>query len=130
MSSRTSFRPQSVITNGDMSGNLTSSVTVLQSLTRFSYAAKWAGTAPVGTMSVQVSNDYSLNANGSVNNAGTWNTLTLQYNGTLVTTVPVSGNTGNGFIDVEVSAAYATRLIYTFTSGTGTLNATINAKVS
>lgn len=131
MSTRTTFRPKSVITNGDMSAtSITSDVTVLQSLTRLSYAAKWTGTTPIGTIAVQVSNDYSLNADGTVNNAGTWNTLTVEYNGTLVTSVPVTGNTGNGFIDVEATAAYAARLVYTKTSGTGTLNVTINAKVS
>lgn len=89
-----------------------------------SYALSWAGTSPVGAASVQVSNDYSVNTAGIVVNAGTWTTLTLSAPTT------ISGNTGNGFIDVDATAAYAMRLIYTATSGTGTLQVVANAKVS
>lgn len=132
MSTRTNLRPQSVITNGDMSlASLTSAPTILQSLTKVSYSAKWTnGGTPVGTIIVQVSNDYSLNPDGSVNNAGSWNTIPLQLSdGSTATSVAVSGNTGNGFIDV-VSGAYAVRLVYTRTSGSGTLNVIVNCKVS
>ena len=130
MSSRPQFSPESVITNGDMSGNLISLPTIIQKLSMISYGLSWAGSTPVGTVSVQVSNDYALDPSGVVKNAGTWNTITLQYNGITVTVVPVSGNTGNGFIDVDATAAYAMRLIYTAGSGTGSLQAIIAAKVS
>lgn len=130
MSSRPQLNPESVITNGDMSGNLTSLPTIIQKLSMISYALSWSGSTPVGTVSVQVSNDYAKNADGSVANPGTWNTMTVSLAGVNVTTIPISGNTGNGFIDIDQSAAYAMRLIYTFGSGTGSLNAVINGKVS
>lgn len=129
MSSRTVLRPYQVITAGSMAGNLTSAITLLQSVTKLSYALVWTGTTPIGTVSIQASNDYSVLPTGLVNAAGTWTTLTLSYNGNTVTTVPVSGNTGNGFIDV-VSAAYALRLIYTATSGIGSLTVTVSGKIS
>lgn len=112
-----------------MSGNITGAVTLIQKISMLSYAYSWSGTSPVGTVSVQVSNDYSILPNGTVNNAGTWNTLTLNVGGSLVTTIPVSGNTGNTFVDID-SGAYAIRTIYTAISGTGTLQCTINGKVS
>lgn len=124
MSSRPNIKPKSVITNGNMSGNLTSIVSVLTNISMVSYAISWAGSSPSGSMSVQVSNDYTQNEDGSVANAGTWNTLTLSAPTT------VSGNTGNGFIDVTATAAYAIRLVYTFVSGTGTMQATVIAKVA
>lgn len=131
MSTRTGLRPQAVITSGDMSAvSITSTPTILQSLTRVSYEATWSGTSPVGTLSVQVSNDYSLHQDGTVNNAGNWVSLVLNVSGTPSTTVSVSGNTGSDFIDVDGTAAYAVRLIYTKGSGVGTLNATVNGKVS
>ena len=138
MSTRTNLRPQIIIpspqgspANGaSMATNITSAPTILQSLIAVSYGISWAGTSPVGTVSVQVSNDYSLNPNGTVNNTGTWTVLTVQYQGSAVTTIPVTGNTGNGFIDIDTIAAYAIRLIYTAGSGVGTLTATINGKVS
>lgn len=124
MASRPIFTPYSVITDGSMAGNLTSKVTIIQNLSMVSYDISWSGTTPVGEITVQVSNTYSQNADGSVRNAGTWHTLVLSDE-TLV-----SGNTGDGFIDVDANAAYAIRLIYTRTSGTGTLNVTINGKVA
>lgn len=113
-----------------MSGNITSQPTILQSLTSGSYALSWTGTSPVGTLSLQVSDDYSLEANGQVLNLGTWNTAPLSVGGTTVTTIPVTGNIGNGYIDILGTGAYAARLVYTAGSGTGTLNATVVGKVS
>ncbi len=130
MANRPYLDPTPVITNGSMAGNLTSLVTILQQKSMISYGLSWIGTSPVGTVSCQLSNDYSLYPNGTVNNAGTWSTMTLNYDNTSVTTIPVSGNTGNGMVDIDLTAAYAIRLIFTHTSGTGTLQVLANAKVS
>lgn len=133
MSTRTNLRPQTVIpaASGNMATNITSTPTILQSLSQVSYAVKWTGTSPVGTLSMQVSNDYALNPDGqTVANAGTWNTVPLDVGGTVSTTIAVSGNTGNGFIDVNDTSAYAVRLVYTAGSGTGSLSAIINGKVA
>ena len=124
MSSRPLIKPFKVITAGDMSGNLTSKVTVIDDLSMISYSVSWSGASPVGTITVQASNDYSTNADGSVRNAGTWNTLTLS------SICAVSGNTGNGMIDIDSLAGYAVRLVYTRTSGTGVIDATVVAKVA
>ncbi len=126
MSSRPQLNPETVILNGDMSGSLTSDVTIIQKLSQISYDIAWTnGSSPVGTMSVQVSNTYSQDASGAVKNAGNWQTLTLT--GTAPT---ISGSSGNGFIDLGATGAYAIRLVYTRVSGSGTMNATISAKVS
>lgn len=120
---------QAVITNGDMTTTITSKVTIVQDLSMISYAYSWSGTSPVGNITVQVSNDYTQNSGGAVLNVGTWNDLPLQYNGANVTSIPVSGNTGNGFIDVGTLSGYAIRTQYVPTSGSGSLQATLNAKV-
>lgn len=124
MASRPQLAPYPVIQDGDMSGDLISLPTIIQKLSEISYSVSWNGVSPIGSVSVQVSNDYSLNADGSVRNSGTWNTLPLSA------ATDVSGNSGNGFIDIDVSAAYAIRLIYTATSGTGTMNVLVAGKVS
>lgn len=113
-----------------MAGNLISLPTILQSLTKIAYALSWTGSTPVGSASIQFSNDYSLNPNGTVNNTGTWTTAELSVNGAASTLVPVTGNTGTAFIDIDVTGAYASRLIYTAGSGTGSLNVIVNGKVS
>ncbi len=131
MSSRPLLSPQSVITNGDMStATLTSLVTIIQNISMLSYAVSWSGSTPVGTITVEVSNDYSQNVNGSVRNAGTWTALTFSVSGSTASSLPVSGNTGTGFIDIDQLGAYAVRLKYTKVSGTGTLQSVINGKVA
>lgn len=110
--------------------SITSTVSIIQNLSMLSYALSWAGTAPIGVVTVQVSNDYTQNGAGVVQNAGTWTTLQFSYNGSVVSSIPVTGNTGTGFIDIDALAAYAMRLVYTKTSGTGTLQAVINGKVA
>lgn len=133
MSSRPLIRPEAVLnadTGKSMAGNLTSKVTIANNLSHVSYGVSWSGSTPIGAISVQVSNDYSQNEDGSVKNAGTWNTLTFSVGGSPTTSIPVSGNTGNGMIDIVDTAVYALRLVYTATSGTGTLNAILCAKVA
>lgn len=123
MSSRPMLAPQVVITAGDMSqATVTSIPTIVQNTSMLSYDCSWSGSSPVGAITIQVSNTYSQNADGTVKNAGNWTTLTLSN------TVPVSGNTGGAFIDVDATAAYAVRLVYTKASGTGTISATIAGK--
>lgn len=138
MSTRSNIRPQPVIgtgslpfVSGDMSAaTITSNPTILQSLTVGSYAYSWAGTSPVGNISVQISNDYSLNPDGTVKNAGTWTTIFFTLNGSsIVNAAPISGNTGNGVIEWS-TGTYAIRTLYTKTSGVGTLQVIVNGKVS
>jgi|ERR1700677_1267942 len=116
--------------NGNsMAGNIISSPTIILDMYSGSYGLSWTGTSPVGTVSVEGSDDFSVNAEGNVMNAGTWNVLTVNYLGTAVQTIPISGNTGNGLIDITATGIYAVRLIYTAGSGTGNLVVTMVAKL-
>lgn len=129
MSTRPLFGPTTVIGTGstvpgDMSASITSVPSVIQQISMFSYEVVWSGTTPVGTISVQVSNDYRPATGGNPGVAGNWSTVTLSA-------VPaISGNTGTGFIDIDQLGAYAVRLVYTRGSGTGTMTAVIAGKVS
>lgn len=126
MASRPVFPTYSVITNQSMATQVISAVTIINNLSMISYDISWAGGsgATAGSFAVQVSNTYSQNADGSVRNVGNWTSLILSLP-PIVTTA-----SGNGFIDVDANAAYAMRLVYTPTGGTGTLNATLAAKVA
>lgn len=120
-----SSRPQiktPVIQDGDMSGNLTSKVTIIQKLSEISYSVTWAGTAPVGAVTVEVSNDYSQNDDGTVRNVGSWNPLPGVSGA-------VSGSPGQGFVDIFATGSYAMRLVYTRTSGSGLMQVILCAKV-
>lgn len=120
--------PQKPLINAvSMAASINGPATVIQRLPGISYDISWTG-SPVGTFSVQVSNSYSENADGSVGNAGNWYTLPTTY---FLFPIPVpSGSPGNGFIDLTtVTNAYAIRLVYTATSGTGSLTVLPCAKV-
>lgn len=122
MASRPLIGPKKVIDDGDMSGDITSDVTILTNLSMISYSFSWSGSSPSGSILIQVSNDYRVNADGSVRDAGTWNTVPLDEE------AAVSGNSGTGFVEI-VTSAYAIRAFYDRTSGTGTLQADIKGKV-
>ncbi len=130
MASRPQIRKFPLIVNGNMASSITSPATIISDLSMIGYSFSWTGSSPVGTASVQCSNDYAINANGSVANAGTWTTMTLDYNGSLVTSIPISGSTGTAFIDIDAMSAYALQVVYTASSGTGTLQVIVNAKVA
>lgn len=123
MSSRPLTKPHKVITNGNMSAPITSEVTVTTNLSMLSYAFSWVGTAPIGVIDVQVSNDFAQNVDGTVRTAGTWNSLPLS------STPNVTNNSDTGFIDIDAMAGYALRVVYTPTSGTGLLQCTVAGKV-
>lgn len=124
MSSRPVLKPFSVVKNGNMAAQIISKPTIVNMLSMLSYDISWTGTSPMGAITVQVSNTYAENAAGVVQTAGNWTTLTLS------STTNVATNTGNGFIDVDATAGYAMRLVYTPTSGTGTMQVVVHGKVS
>lgn len=125
------LRPQAVIVDGDMSGDIVSEPTILQALTIGSYTFSWSGIAPDGKISFQLSNDYSLNPNGTVKNPGTWTTGYVFDPATQswISEIPVTGSPGSGIVEFS-TGAYAIRVIYTRTAGVGTLQAIVNGKVA
>lgn len=123
MASRPILPAHPVIQDGNMAGSLTSDVSIVSNVSMVSYDISWTGSSPVGTITVQVSNTYTQNGDGSQRDAGNWTTVSG-------ISASVSGNSGNGFITVNNIAAYAIRLLYTRASGTGTLNVKIHGKVS
>lgn len=124
MASRPLINAFSVITNGDMSGSLTSKVTIIDNLSMVSYQISWVGTSPLGSIVLEGSDDYTVNGAGAVSNPGNWVTLPLSA------TPTVTGNADSGMIDVVSTAIHAIRIRYIRTSGVGTLNALVTGKVA
>ena len=129
MSTRTVLRPNVLpVLSLAMSGN--SEPTIMQSLSLLNYAITWTGTSPSGTLELQTSSDYELAPNGTVINAGTWNIAPMGVNGSYATSIPISGNIGIGSIDIIQTGAYAVRLYFTYTSGTGSMTIIVSGKVA
>lgn len=110
------------ISGASMTGAVTSPVTNCQYLDNILIQLNFTGT-PTGSFAVQFSADYKQDAMGNVSNAGNWIPLTLP-------TVPVATGAANQIaIDLnEMPGAYV-RVVYTPTSGTGTLDMYITAKM-
>ena len=115
------FYKKQLIVNGDMSlGSITTDAILKDKFSLISFAYSWVGTAPVGTIIVQVSNDYTVDNFNNPLNPGTWNTIPFSdSSGATVTSAAVTGDTGNGYINIGPIAAYAIRTVYTSTSGVG-----------
>ena len=77
---------------------------------------------PTGTFAVQVSNDHYEDTNGNILVPGNWITLVLSP-------APVAAGAPNDIgIDMNQLGASYLRVVYTNTSGTGVLNATVSGK--
>jgi len=111
--------PYKVISAGDMSGDITGKVTSVTFSDTLTYGIAWTGTSPVGTMKVQGSLDYTETADHTVLDAGTWFDLPL------APAPAVSGATGTLSISLRFHSFPWLRLVYSRSSGTGTMTAWI-----
>lgn len=113
---------QAMVVSQDMSAaSITSNVIDIRYLDDIAIQAVWTGTSPVGTITVQGSLDYSAPPM-AIANAGIWTTVVLSP------TAAVSGNTGNILINMDQLSFPYIRIVYTKTSGTGTLSTYICGK--
>lgn len=109
-----------IITSGSMGASITSAVTNIQYIDNIGIEIYVSAGSPVGTYAVQVSADYQQDAAGNVVNAGNW--VSLSFSTAPDTTVnPI-------YLDMNQLSAPYIRLVYTRTSGTGTLQAYITGK--
>ena len=95
-----------------LGGNLTSAVVNVQNMDLASIHLKWTGTAPVGVITVEARNGsadpyYTLDFGSAIN---------------------ISGASGDHQIVLSSMPFTDIRLQYFFTSGSGSLTATITAK--
>lgn len=113
-----------------MGASITGAITSTQYLDDIGIQFTWSG-SPVGLLSIEISADYARDINGNVTNTGHWVPITFSYwNGSsLVTGTTVPTSVGSPvYFDLALLSAPWIRPVYTRTSGTGTLTATITAK--
>lgn len=119
MSRKNNLRQFQNIVNGDMSqASITSSVTNLEFLDNIGVQLNFTG-SPTGSIAIQVSADYVQDVNGRVLNPGHWVTI-------------ASASTSGGspiYFDIQMTSAPWMRVVYTKSSGSGTLNGFITAKM-
>lgn len=112
-----------------MSTTLTSIATNIEQISCASYDIAWTG-SPVGVITVEVSNTYVPSAapgNRPVN-AGNWSVIpSSAFTGTYPTP---SGTANNGALDLAITGFTWVRIVYTPTSGTGSLTVVVAGKVT
>jgi len=114
---KNSLRQGKVIDAASMAASITSAPTQIAFLDNIYYQVEWSGTSPVGSMSVEVSSSYDQRLG-----TGSWDAVVLPV------TPSIAANTGSISIDLNQLGAPWVRLVYTRTSGTGTMTAYISAK--
>lgn len=132
MSRKNNLLKFQTITAGDMSAaSITSAVTNIQFLDNIGLQLNFSG-SPVGLFQVQISADYAQDNEGNVQDPGNWVPMVLTYlvGSTFVsaTTVPTSSGSPIA-LDLNQLSFPWIRVVYTKTSGTGTLNAFITCKM-
>lgn len=108
-----------MIQSGDLSANITSEIVSVKNLDNASIIVTWTGATPIGVLTVEARNNGKGGATPEP-----WYTLDM---GAAIT---ISGNSGNHQLIFNLLPFTDLRLIYTATSGTGTLDAVITSKVS
>lgn len=112
------FDPLRIVTNGNMIATITSSVVPLDNVQDFSIEGIWTG-SPNGSIIVQVSNDM-VNSSAAIA-ANSW----VDYTNTSQT-ITTAGNFLWNFTNQNMKWL---RVVYTFSSGTGTLNVIYGRKI-
>lgn len=121
--SKNALTPFHLIIDGAMSASITSAATNIQYLDNVSIQLNFTTSDAVGTFSVQGSLDHAANSltNQQIT-AGNWVTITLP-------TSPVAASADNQILlDLNQLSFPWIRVVYTRSSGSGTLNAYISAK--
>ncbi len=98
------------VVNQSMTGSFTSAVLNIDEVTSYSIQATWTG-APVGTVKAQGSNNIPLLG---------WTDIT--------DSISAVAGPGTYLLNVERPSYSSVQFVYTFTSGSGTMNAVLNAK--
>ncbi len=113
-----------------MATTITSPVTCIQWLDNIGVQFIFSG-SPIGSFSVQVSASYSQDLEGNVTNVGTWSPVLLTYwNGSAaVQGLSIPSTVGSPiYVDLNQLSSPWIQVVYTASSGSGTLNSFITAK--
>lgn len=121
------------IAAGDMAtATVTSDVTNIQFLDNIGLQLNWTG-SPVGSFAIQISADYAQDNSSppNVTTTGHWIPLVLSYwdGSAFVTSASIPTSLGSPiYLDLALISAPWIRIVYTKSSGSGTLTGTITAK--
>lgn len=117
---KANLAPVTIISGGDMSSSITSKVTNILNQDNVSIELSWTGT-PNGSFAIQGSLTHA-EQNGNVTNVGTWTPITLPA------AVVAVGSAGSALLDLNQLSFPWIRVVYTASSGSGSLTYSISGK--
>lgn len=115
------LKPVHFLSGQSLATSFTSSAIEVRNQDNVGIQLHWTG-APVGVFGVQVSSDHMEDLEGNIQVAGNWVAIPLNP------TVSASGSGDDAYIDLNQISAQYVRLVYTRTSGTGSVDAIAVAK--
>lgn len=115
------LQPFHFITAQSMTTSSTSVAVEIQEQDNIGIQLNWTGT-PNGAFTFQVSADHLQDAQGNIQVAGNWITLTLNP------TINAVGAADSAYIDFNQLSARYIRVVYTASSSTGTLDGYVTGK--
>lgn len=108
-------------TGADLSASRTSKVTSVGYTDNIGIIVSWTGTSPVGTLQIQVSNDYDPLGNLGAG-TGTWQPLDFGA------PIGIAGASGQHDLNINQLPFSFLRAVYTRISGVGSLQASLTTK--
>jgi hypothetical protein len=124
---KSNLKTYQTVVAGDMSANITSPVTNILFLDNIGIQLNFSG-SPVGNFEIQTSIDYAQDDFGNVTNAGTWIPIELFFNGDFASDIPTDVLSPIVINLNQLSFPWI-RIVYLATSGSGTLDAFVSAKM-
>jgi len=123
MSRKNTLLSYKMSTAQSMGASFNSRVTNIQHLDNIGIQANVLSGTPTGVLQVQISADYAQDFMGNVLNAGNWVDLAPAQQAL------TAGSPANTYFDLTELSAPWIRVHYTRTSGTGTIDILITAKM-
>lgn len=113
--------PVQIIDSQSMGASITGDVVEIKNQDNIGIQLHWTGT-PTGSFDFQISNNHKQDSNGNVTVAGDWITLPV------MPAITAAGSADDAYVDLNQISAMYMRVVYTRTSGTGSLNAYVSGK--
>lgn len=120
MAKKSVIQPFKAIDAGDMAGDILGEFTCVKNQDNMSYQVKWSGTAPLGEILVEVTNDDLDN----LNNIPTAQWTELDFG----TPINIAANSGDHLLNINQNPGAYIRIRYARTSGDGSLTCTLVSK--
>ena len=119
MSVKNALPPYKVLNAVDISTNQTSPVIDILNQDNVGIILSWSGASPVGTIKIQCASPLATELSSAA-----WDWIDLDFG----SVIGITGNTGTHNISINQAPFAKLRIVYTSTSGTGSLTAACTAK--